>query len=276
MASNSTGGRKSGPMKSSGQASKVAASADADLDGNFAAEAFGDAESDAAADEFAGSSSAATATVPADAVTGKKRSRKEMEAAASVTATSKPAGPTGTSSSGKAAKAGAGGAGVGADEEKTYKRVAADLLSQRSASEQASKFWALFCASKCGEKLADAEISHPLQEAHISTGGAGAVTGALSHVEDLPDVLKGALPEWKSVFGWKHKADKRPPGAPAVIIVTYSAVRAASMLKPLGVFKTRIAKLFAKHLSLEEQRAILKGPPVTMAVGEWLLCCCRC
>jgi len=149
----------------------------------------------------------------------------------------------------------------------THKRPVVQLLSQQPAAAQAAGFWALFLASKCGAKLSDAEIDRPLAAAHIADGGAAVVDGATAVVADLHPFIQATLPSWKSVFGWKKGADKRAPGAPAAILVTFSGVRAASFLQPLAAFKTRVAKLFAKHLSIEQQHDILRGPPVTLAVG---------
>lgn len=243
---------------------------------------------DGTSEAYAGSAAAAVAHGAADGdsslLTGKKRGRGEIEAAA---AAGGAAGRTATSSSGgKAPAAGgagkgtssdaaAGGAGAAASGDDSaapalYRRVATDLLSQKPAAAQAAGVWAAFSKSKTGAKLSDEEIAAPLAEGHIAAAGAGAkaVTGTLLDMGDLPAVVRAVLPEWKRVFGWKAGAKKRDPGAPALIIVTYSAVRAAAMLKPLSVFSTRIGKLFGKHLSIEDQRAILKGPPITIAIGE--------
>lgn len=214
-------------------------------------------------------------------LTGHKRSREEMESrpssAASAIGGSKGKAP-GPAAGGAGRPAGKGGdagapsvASAGDDTAvpATYKRVATDLLSQKPAAAQAAGVWSAFSRSKTGAKLSDEEVATPLAEGHIAAGGAGAaaVTGTLLDMGDLPAVVRAVLPEWKRVFGWKQGAKKRAPGAPALVIVTYSAVRAAAMLKPLSVFSTRIAKLFGKHLSLEDQRAILRGPPITIAIG---------
>ena len=63
------------------------------------------------------------------------------------------------------------------------------------------------------------------------------------------------------------RAAPTPAGSPALLILTLSAPRAAAMLKPLGVFHARVAKLFGRHLSPAEQAAILRGPPCAIAVG---------
>ena len=146
----------------------------------------------------------------------------------------------------------------------TYKRAAARLLGQEVAAEQVRGFWSALSDESA---LNDFEVAHPLLEAHMAAGGAGAVTGSVEPA-DLAPWLKLVLPRWKRVFGWKRGAKERPRGAPAAIIITQSAQRCCALANSLGIFKSRIAKLFAKHLSIEDQHLILKGAPVTLACGE--------
>jgi protein CMS1 len=66
---------------------------------------------------------------------------------------------------------------------------------------------------------------------------------------------------------------KEPPedavGAPAIIIITHSAIRATDLVRALKEFdKTaKIAKLFAKHLKVEEQARFLAERRIHFAVG---------
>jgi hypothetical protein len=93
----------------------------------------------------------------------------------------------------------------------------------------------------------------------------------LGGLEDLPLFIKAALAEggrWKAVVGWKTAGIRLPKAAPAILILTHSAGRAADMLKHLAVFNCRVAKLFAKHMKPEEQRqALQSGPATPLAVG---------
>lgn len=261
-----------GAAKPMAKAAKVIASGD-DLDGNFAPASLKgvvrgamDDSDDEGRKGAASASAAKSAALPGKsglqggAGVGKKRSRAEMEAA---------------DSKGKARgddeEEGAGGAGA-AGKTTTYQRVAKDLLSKEpSAETQVAKFWSLFTATKVGARLTDEEVLRPLTASMLSTTGASAITGSTEDLSDLPAVIKAALPGWKTAMGlkWEGKGPrpKRPAGMPSVVIVTYSAQRAAAMLKPLASFGVRIAKLFAKHLSVEEQIEILRGPPIVMAVG---------
>lgn len=209
---------------------------DDDLVENYAVESL----SDVAEDEVVPPPPSSTA--PASAV-GVKRKRDGKPAA----------GAGSTHASSTRADAGAG----------------ADTASAVSARDVVSTFWGAFTTSTTGSRLTDEEIAHPLKEEHVVVPPKEAVAWppSVTDVSDIAAVIKATLPKWGAVFGTKTKALPRPAAAPAVIIITTSARRAADMLKPLAVFRTRIAKLFAKHLSLDEQKAILAGPPVTIAVG---------
>jgi len=72
---------------------------------------------------------------------------------------------------------------------------------------------------------------------------------------DLAAFLKsGALPSTKRLKNWKH------PQSPMVIVVTLSARRSVELMKQLSTtLKLPIAKLFAKHMSVEDQVQLLKG-----------------
>jgi hypothetical protein len=145
-----------------------------------------------------------------------------------------------------------------------------EAISAGSAESQAAAFWAAFTGSKTGEKLSDLEITSPLKAENVIYVPPSVATTAGTASNDVSDVaatVKVALPEWKRIFGWKAGAKKRDSGCPEVLLITFAAPRAASMLKPLAVFNTRVAKLFAKHLTVEDQTEILKGPPVTIGIG---------
>ncbi|RYG56767.1 hypothetical protein EON66_02070 [archaeon] len=173
---------------------------------------------------------------------------------------------------GKPAAGAAGGALVPDARSRAVAGAGADATSAASAvsaRDVVSTFWSAFTASTTGSRLTDEEIACPLKEEHVVVPPKEAVAWppSVTDVSDIAAIIKASLPKWGAVFGTKTKALSRPAAAPAVIIITTSARRAADMLKPLAVFKTRIAKLFAKHLSVDEQKAILAGPPVTIAVG---------
>ena len=57
----------------------------------------------------------------------------------------------------------------------------------------------------------------------------------------------------KRLKNWKH------PNSPMVIIVTLSARRSVELMKELSSLKLPVAKLFAKHMSVEDQVKLLQG-----------------
>lgn len=63
----------------------------------------------------------------------------------------------------------------------------------------------------------------------------------------------GPLPSMKRLKNWKH------PHSPMVLIVTLSARRSVELMKQLSAMKLPVAKLFAKHMSVEDQVELLRG-----------------
>ena len=71
--------------------------------------------------------------------------------------------------------------------------------------------------------------------------------------KNLDAFLKGPVTSTKRLKNWKHEC------SPMVIIVTLSARRSVELMKGLASLKLPVAKLFAKHFSVEEQVQMLKG-----------------
>ena len=69
----------------------------------------------------------------------------------------------------------------------------------------------------------------------------------------LDAFLKGPVTSTKRLKNWKHEC------SPMVIIVTLSARRSVELMKELSSMKLPVAKLFAKHFTVEEQVEMLKG-----------------
>jgi hypothetical protein len=65
----------------------------------------------------------------------------------------------------------------------------------------------------------------------------------------------------------KKKLKKWNDKSPMVLIVCVSARRAVSLLKELAPSKIRIAKLFAKHMTIEEQETMLHDSTFGIGVG---------
>ncbi|KAG2177882.1 hypothetical protein INT43_003129 [Umbelopsis isabellina] len=85
-------------------------------------------------------------------------------------------------------------------------------------------------------------------------------------IEFLPSFVKFGASGHK-------KLAKAPPaealGAPAIVIITHSAIRATDLVRGLKEFDkaAKIAKLFAKHLKVEDQARFLGERPIHFAVG---------
>ena len=174
-----------------------------------------------------------------------------------------------------------------------------EISTEANAEAQAAAFQALFLSSTVGKNLTVLEIgvgginaesiaiptrrssediirakqggSSKSKASKLSDeieGGIEDSTSTTSTDITLVPFIRSIIPDWQKVFGWRHKANPRPVGSPACVIITYSAQRAASLLGPLSAFKSRIGKCFAKHFSLDEQRSLLTSePPILLAVG---------
>lgn len=93
----------------------------------------------------------------------------------------------------------------------------------------------------------------------------GLVTLRRSHfLTSSEDTMAARL---KSVVTMKNLKTWKPIGTSMVIIVCVSARRAVAVLKELSGMKIRAAKLFAKHMSVEEQKEMLRTESFGIAVG---------
>lgn len=71
----------------------------------------------------------------------------------------------------------------------------------------------------------------------------------------------------KDIISMKKLKKWKPIGSPMVLILCISARRSVAVLKELSGLKIRAAKLFAKHMSVDQQRDMLKDQAFGMAVG---------
>jgi hypothetical protein len=172
------------------------------------------------------------------------------------------AAPPATSSSSAAAPAPAASA---APKPGFRMRTAAPLCqASDSCSSQAAALWSAFRASPSGKALTPLEYSTELREGHVVRHGLGGAPPSPT----LSDVVKVVLPHWGKLLGTRTAAAPRPRASPALLLLTHSAPRACELIKQLTPFNTRVAKLFARHLSLQEAAAALQaGPPCVLAVG---------
>ena len=156
----------------------------------------------------------------------------------------------------------------------------ADVACGTSPDAAATAVWAAFRACSVGRDLTPLELGTPLAAAHFAAPAAAAASSELD-ATSLVGLIKASLPGgWKAALrirGAGAGAASRPGGAPstagrpqgslAVLILAQSAVRCVELGKlcaPLGV---RVAKLFAKHMSVEEQAALLASGDAVMGIG---------
>lgn len=89
-------------------------------------------------------------------------------------------------------------------------------------------------------------------------------------VSNLSEHMKAAIgPSWKEVLCKKQVTGKdSEPGSPALLTISLSALRSLELLRSLKPFTKdcHAAKLFAKHLKIEEQVSCLKNH-VNIACG---------
>jgi hypothetical protein len=109
-----------------------------------------------------------------------------------------------------------------------------------------------------GEETKQSATSFSFEEhlySHPTTANAkhDEKTNQFQH-NNLSAFLKsGPLPSMKRLKNWKHAH------SPMVLIVTLSARRSVELMKQLSAMKLPVAKLFAKHMSVEDQVELLKG-----------------
>ncbi len=74
------------------------------------------------------------------------------------------------------------------------------------------------------------------------------------HSSNMATFLKsGSLPSMKRLKNWKH------PNSPMVLVITLSARRSVELMKQLSTLRLPIAKLFAKHMNVDDQVELLCG-----------------
>ncbi|KAJ8540121.1 hypothetical protein K7X08_026510 [Anisodus acutangulus] len=78
----------------------------------------------------------------------------------------------------------------------------------------------------------------------------------------LADHMKGAFgPSWKQILCEKELDGKIDPGQPALLVISLAALRSLELLRELRPLTSecRAAKLFSKHMKIEEQASSLKN-----------------
>ncbi|KAL3663547.1 hypothetical protein V7S43_011434 [Phytophthora oleae] len=111
-----------------------------------------------------------------------------------------------------------------------------------------------------GGQMTSLELADGLNESHFV-----APKGLGKHkLELLPAYIHHLLPSFKRDFLGKGK---RRDKSPYFIILCSSALRCVEVIKYITSFKCRVAKLFAKHMKVDEQAKQLAGVYLPIAVG---------
>lgn len=71
----------------------------------------------------------------------------------------------------------------------------------------------------------------------------------------------------KDVVSMSKLRKWKTPGSPCVVVLCISARRAVAVLKEVSFLKTRVAKLFPKNGSAEEQKDLCRNVPLGICVG---------
>ena len=133
---------------------------------------------------------------------------------------------------------------------------ASTIIPWASPTDLAASLWTLFRASQVGSALTELEYIAPLSGEGVKPyseslrgGTAGGIVRAV-----LSRTVREAAGEARGIDN---------AAAPALVIVTHSAPRAAALLRELSVFKTRIGKIF----SSDAAAGLRVGPPISICVG---------
>ena len=99
----------------------------------------------------------------------------------------------------------------------------------------------------------DASSFSFLPHLHVAPDGTDAKARQYRHSNLAAFLKSGPLPSNKRLKNWKH------PHSPMVSVVTLSARRSDELMKQLSSLRLPVAKLFAKHMSVEDQVGLLRG-----------------
>jgi protein CMS1 len=137
-------------------------------------------------------------------------------------------------------------------------RAEAAAIAAASAAEQADWLW----------RSAAAHLDADPEDAAARAGLTAAAMAPLSRgAAPLEAKLKQVVPGG----GWRGQfcAPDRPAGQPSALFLSASAVGALAMARACPAFgeACRVAKLFAKHLKVEEQVAELRAAPLCIGAG---------
>jgi hypothetical protein len=177
--------------------------------------------------------------------------------------------------SSKRSKKGGAAAGVGPQSQRKLLLEAARGIAKEKTDVQAAFLWTCYTHA-LKMKGAESSDDDKFQADHFYALGNGKKKKMQHHGKDKKKEAKktkdmeasmatflkcGALSSVKRLKKWKYT------GSPMVIIVCLSARRAVQILKQLSPLNVRAAKLFAKHMDMEEQITMLRTSSFGIAVG---------
>jgi hypothetical protein len=168
-----------------------------------------------------------------------KRRRKETAAAADAERPDQPSAPP----TGKKAKGG--------------KSIAPPSLAGLSATEQAAALLESYQAESGGSSYLEHAAFSPER-----------LLGPLCAIGSLQQRLQAAMPAWRKTLA--SVPPGTPPGAPVVLVLSPSALRVCALFKHVAAqlnSAVPVAKLFSRHMKVEEQAAALAAGPVNLAIG---------
>lgn len=145
---------------------------------------------------------------------------------------------------------------------KKSKQLFRDVAIQ-SCEEQASYLWECYSDALTG-KLKRSDKRLPLDQIGPKFTEKSIVK---FEADDDHNDDRNIAPNFKSVLSMKRLKKWKTKKSPMIIIICVSARRAMSVLKGLAPLKCRCAKLFSKHMSVEDQRSMLENGTYGVAAG---------
>jgi len=136
-------------------------------------------------------------------------------------------------------------------------------VAVQSCEEQASYLWECYSDALTG-KLKRSDKRLPLDQIGPKFTEKSIVK---FEADDDHNDDRNIAPNFKSVLSMKRLKKWKTKKSPMIIIICVSARRAMSVLKGLAPLKCRCAKLFSKHMSVEDQRSMLENGTYGVAAG---------
>ena len=134
-------------------------------------------------------------------------------------------------------------------------------IAHKPGDEQAAWLTAKFAASKFASSMSAVE------RIVVDASWMKTVPPSAAEPETLPDYLRAIFADsWKRRLTRAPKSSRDGKYSPALVIVCSGAIRCLDVIKQLGEFRgeagkaIRIAKLFARHMKVDQQAEMLKAP----------------